>query len=495
MRYSLLRVFLPFSLSLSLLLAFSAYSQNLLNPSRTSQDFWSQAQRLVQDQLYLITRIERAIAGPDYNRVEAVRGQLILHSGAVERFLRSQYRVPNLLCSNSTSSPDPQVIADLSLPQREVYCALHASTQTLKPVVVQLEWRLPMLAGLAAPESLPRLNEPLLTSPLNFRDPVKPRYSPVPNFPPPQPPVIGNPTKRAVAAGEPPLQPAIAPPLQTTAILRTARERLLAVLPAFPEPTRIIDPAPNEEIINRATYDISPVEPKIYSKFLAQPNTGIARVLTAQSYRPDPNQLRNRLKPTVLERFPFAPLGKSPSGLTSRLTLQIEEAQFQIPLSGLDYGFMVNVGDVSLEKLNPTLQNLRTLSSEQRQFFLNYLPPNRLQLLQEDRLRFLTGKNGESLVPPMSLPPSTQAPLVLNNTYLLRLVQFQLPEALLNNQPISRGQRRYLDQILRTPSSDVLVAFRPVRQRSDGSYTVIWRVLKQFPDPKITDLENYIVLE
>jgi hypothetical protein len=237
------------------------------------------------------------------------------------------------------------------------------------------------------------------------------------------------------------------------------------------------------------------VESQAYAKLQTQPNTGVARVLSAESYRPDPNQLRNRLQPTVAERFPFVALGKSSSGLTPRFTLQIENGNFQIPLPGLDYGFMINLGEVPLENLNPTLQNIRTLSQEQRKFFLNYSPPNQLEALQVDRLRFLTGKDRAGLIPSVSLPASTQAPAILNNTYLLRLFQFQLPEVILQREPISRAQRRYLDQILETPSSDVLVAFRPINRRSDGSYTVLWRVLNQFPDPKIQDLDNYVDLE
>jgi hypothetical protein len=69
---------------------------------------------------------------------------------------------------------------------------------------------------------------------------------------------------------------------------------------------------------------------------------------------------------------------------------------------------------------------------EQQEFFLNYSPPNQLEALQIDRRRLLIGKEG---------------------------------------------------------------AFQPVKQRFDGSYTVIWRLLNQFPDPKITDLEEYVYLE
>ncbi|HAG85728.1 MAG TPA: hypothetical protein DCL61_32465, partial [Cyanobacteria bacterium UBA12227] len=94
-----------------------------------------------------------------------------------------------------------------------------------------------------------------------------------------------------------------------------------------------------------------------------------------------------------------------------------------------------------------------------------------------------------------SPPASTQSPVVLKNTYLVRLIQFEIPDVLLTGEPVSRAQRRNLPDILKTPSSDVLVAFQPVHQRLDGSYTVLWRLLYRFPDPKIEDLDQYVELE
>lgn len=529
MRYSpLVLLLLPFSLLLLPVVASAVESPKLLSQSSSSQDFWPQAQRLVQEQLNLINRIEQAIASPDLNRVEAVRGQLIVESGAVERFLKSQSSIPRLLCSNGSNAPDPYVAADLSLPQKQVYCALYASTQQLRPIVSQLDRRLPMLAGLAAPKLPPAPDEPLFIlpsslqnpeQPPNFQNPEPPKPSSVPDLPILEPPVIGLPVKTPISDYRPLFQPAIKTPQQTTTVLSAVRKQLLSALPAFPASIRIFDPVETSQIIDRSTYSLSPVESQRYAKFLSQPNTGIARVLPAQSYRSNPNQRRNRLQPTVAERFPFVPLKRRTSGLTPRLAIQIEDGNFKIPVTGLNYGFMVNLGEVSLENLTASLQNIPTLSQQQREFLLNYSPPNQLQALQEDRLRLLTGKDGATYLPSAQLHPalvsfplttgdsskaaflatnlsaSTQAPVVLNHTYLLRLFQFQLPEVILKDEPISRSQRRYLDQILNTPSSDVLVAIRPVNRGSDGSYTILWRLLNQFPDPKIQDLDKYLDLE
>ncbi|HBB35547.1 MAG TPA: hypothetical protein DDZ80_22040 [Cyanobacteria bacterium UBA8803] len=493
MGYSSLLFLLPISLSLPLLAASATDVPTGLAQSRTPADFWPQAEQLVEQQLNLINLMGETLTSPDMNRTEMARGRLFLHLGKVERFLKSQYRIPQFLCNNGTVSPE--VPADLTLPQREVYCALYVSSQQLDPMLSLLDRRLPMLAGLAATNPLTD-ERSQLRGRYNYQIPVQPRFAPVPDFPEPEPPVIGLPAKTPIADySRPPLPPAIAPSEEAIATLEAARQKLLSALPAFPDSNRMMNLTPNAAAVARANYGILPLEQKQYAQFLAQPNTGIAHILLAQSYHPDPNQLRNRLQPSISDQFPFVPLLTRANSLLPRLTLEIEDGNFRLPLPGLNYGFMVNLGEVALENLNPNLQKIPNLSPLQRDLFLNYVPPLQLDALQVDRQRFLTGKEGLGFVPPVSPPASTQLPIVLNNTYLLRSIQFQLPEALLTREPISRAQRRHLPELLKTPSSDVLVAFQPIQRRFDGSYTVLWRLLYQFPDPQIEDLEKYVELE
>lgn len=482
------------SVSLPLVVSSPVGAQERLNQNGNSPGFWLPAEQLVQQQLNLINRIQRSLSSPDINLTEGTRGQLFLHLGRVERFLLSQYPTPELLCTNGSVAAN--VPADLSLPQREVYCALYAGMQELKPIVSVLDRRLPMLAGIAAPNPIPPNPPQAVGLGLNLLNPIQPGFGPVPDFPQPEPPVIGVPAKTPIVDyQEPPLPPAIAPPKPASRALLSAREQLVTILPAFPASARIIDPGPNPEIIANATYGLLPLEPQQYAEFLAQPDTGIARILLAQSYSPDPNQLRNRLQPTVLEQFPFAPLAENPTGLTPRLALDITQGNFHILMPGLDYGFIVNLGAVPLEDIDPNLKNISALSPAQQDLFLNYNPPNQLEALQVDQRRFLTGKDGVGFVPPVSPPASTEAPVILKNTYLVRLIQFQIPEVLLTGKPISRSQRRHLPDILKTPSSDVIVAFQPVHRRLDGSYTVLWRLVYQFPNPQIEDLDQYVELE
>ncbi len=131
-------------------------------------------------------------------------------------------------------------------------------------------------------------------------------------------------------------------------------------------------------------------------------------------------------------------------------------------------------------------------SRPEYRFFFSYAPPSRIEELQVDRRRFLTGKLDNFA--PEGLR-SRGVPLVLNQTYLVRLVQFQLPAPLVNREVIPRRDRRYLDQILQTSSSDIVVALQPIERNNDGSYTMIWQLINQFPSPQVLDLANYLDLE
>jgi hypothetical protein len=74
----------------------------------------------------------------------------------------------------------------------------------------------------------------------------------------------------------------------------------------------------------------------------------------------------------------------------------------------------------------------------------------------------------------------------------VRSLQFAIPEIVLNGKRVSPQQRRDVDKLLKMKGSDTVVAFRAVRERNDGSYTVLWKILNQMPEPKINDLEQYL---
>ncbi|MFB2919031.1 MULTISPECIES: hypothetical protein [Aerosakkonema] len=451
-------------------------------PPSEQPDFWPPAQELVQEQIYLISRIERALLSPDPDRVKAVRGQLFLHTSSVDRLLKNYYQFPNVLCAPTAteSFEDLPAVGSLSASQVRVYCLLYSSTQKLDSLRPLLDRRV---------TGLDRRSDTVEASPMTEEESNLILG-------------VGRVPKQAIANYEVPIPPAIVPPLQATAPLLAAKAFLDQARKTFPRGTPFTVSDEVSSINGENPYGLFRAELSQYTQFLALPNTGIARILTAEFYNQDSNNLRNRLLPTNAENFPFPVLLKlgreasEPSRIITdnppfvpQLEIQIADDNFQIFPQEINYGFLVDIGDIPLENID---SGLSAVATNTRQFFLNYRPPNKLASLQIDRRRFITGKEQNF---GLSEPIFAQAPAVLNHTYLVRTVQFQLPEVLVSGDPITNRQRRILDSLLKTPSADLLIAFRPVYRRSDGSYTVLWRVVKQFPNPQILDLEKYLNLE
>lgn len=448
---------------------------------RELPDFWIPAQEVVQEQIYLIRRIDRALLSPDPKQTRLVRAQIFLQTSAIDRFLKSYYQFPSLLCGQIVAGGQDvsEAIGSLnSAEQARVYCLIYASSQKLDSLRSVLDRRFAMLGGVTD-VTTPRL--PAITDPA-------------------EPPLIGRIAKQPIADYTAPIPPAIAPPVEATTSLDTVKTFIAQARQNFPRGTPFNDPAEAALISDRSNYTFYPIEYQPYAKLLALPNTGIARIFNAELYRQDPNLLRNRLLPTFSELFPFTPLLKennrnsdrtftTSTPFTPRLEIQIANNNFQIVPKELNYGFLTDLGDIAIESLG---DNPQILSTPKQQFFLNYRPPQKLAQLEIDRRRFITGKEQNF---GLAEPILTEAPVILNHTYLLRTIQFQLPEFVLTGERLNRNQRRNLALFLETPSSDLLVAFRPVYRRLDGSYTVVWRILREFSNPQIEDLVNYVDLE
>ena len=220
---------------------------------------------------------------------------------------------------------------------------------------------------------------------------------------------------------------------------------------------------------------------------LAEPQTGIASIHPAQA----PPVIANRLTEFPRAFVPLLP--PTESGFQATLNVEIAPSpsgdHLTIVMPDLDYGFWVPLGDVPLGEISPDLEQLN-LSPDLRNFILTYEPPRNLDALQVDRRRFLTGKQAAFL--PLRESLRSTVPLELQQTYLLRSVQFQIPELLRTRQFTVSGDRRYFAEATKIDSSDLLIAVRPIGRRDDGSYRLVWRILKQYPNPELESLWEYI---
>ncbi|MEA5516441.1 hypothetical protein [Nodularia sp. UHCC 0506] len=494
MRHLIFGFLLPFSLASipETTLATGYKSQSSLIQNLTSkptdEKFYTESGKLIQRQLDLMARIEQALTDPDVNRIRAVRGQLTIQVKTVENFVHRQQKNPQIFCNSQIdSSRNLSLLPDRFQALDQIYCPLYTSSQELSKLFPVLDKLLSRRGELALVRQLPlvtgeRQSDPVLSiAPVELPHLGKPAV-PFSTWEPnllstgtlgtqlasPQVQVIGRNAKTAIANYAPPIQPALVSPDSVLTTLATAKGMLTAALGAFPPEIRFTDPWENAAILDRFAYGLDPQEPRIYAKFLELPRTGIFRVLQSSVYQRPLNTLWNRLQPNVNERYPFPSLGDAKDGFNPSLALQMVGERFQLVDQGLDYSFMIDVGDIPLDKLDGKLQ---LLASPTREFLLNYQPPQALEALKVEKRRFLTGKNQKEIL--------AHAPAKLNHTYVVRSLQFQLPEVMLSGQFISS------DPLQQIPSSDMILAFRPVRRRADGSYTVLWRVLNELPAPQI----------
>jgi hypothetical protein len=491
-----------FSLSLAVALTMTSVTSvaRAVEPIEIAQKetitpFWTRSRDLVQQQWETIEFVEATLTNPNVEQLRIAREQLYAHLFEVERFLRDYYIAPLLICRDGDDLP-----AGFSREQQQVFCALFYSRQQLEPLIPVLSrhqnWLTDVdLAALESTwQSIPlnlegNVND-LFSALLSGRDRVS------------EPTIVGQPPKPLNANENLDQRASIAlaarrfgnqdsatiPNLDALYGLFVSKRLLLSAQQFFPPEIAISKlTAPNQtgEVNYRLLYpELAPR----YARVLSQPYTGIATIPSAPESPLELNQLRDRLLPeTEVTRIPLATLAE---GFLPRLALRVEGNTFIIPARAIRYGFLADIGDVSLEHF-PPLPNIRTLTEQQRQLFQAYRPPLTLDAIQTDQRRFYFGKIGELL--PQAQPPAlAYAPAQENHTYLLRLVQYQLPRIILNDEPIHRSQRRQTAQLLETPSSDLLIAFRPLRREADGSYVVLWKIIEEYPQPIIDDLKDYV---
>lgn len=436
-----------------------------------ASDFWAEAASLVRQQVYLSSQAETVLNEADANRVRSLRGQLILHDAAVRRFVRDR-ALPTALCGSfqfavSPSSTVAEVEdlrqmsarnAGLEPDQVVTYCQIQQTRDRLMGLLPVLQRRIIMLADVSPLRPILLPNQ----AGTGGRTPAPDAIAPVP---------------------EPDVAPAVAPPLQALAILQPARQEIRQTQALFPQGYAFTDPDLAPILDDQLAFGVHASEQEQYADFIAAPHQGIARIHQATTFERPRNRLANRAS-RVLDRYPFPELSFNPTGSSAaipRLAVHIQNGRFELVEDGINYGFMADLGRVDLEQVTAD-------SAEIPAPFLTYQPPTRLAALQTERLAFADGRTASSDVKPLY----SHAPVIEGHTYVARLIQFELPAA---NEPqveFYQTRDRVGDRMM-AESGDVLIAFQPLHRRTDGSYTVLWRVLHEFSDPVIIVRESRLV--
>ena len=180
-----------------------------------------------------------------------------------------------------------------------------------------------------------------------------------------------------------------------------------------------------------------------FADLLKQPNTGLIRLLPRESFDETPAK---QGKLTIRGGGAYYSFGRLTHEYGYGSDIQLQQNHLSVGFAGADYGIMTLIGEVPLESVTPELPPAA--------FLLAYNPPNEeAAVRQEPRSFGAAGKLIDGVAYRNRLPVQVSA------TYLLRSISFG--------------------------DSDVLVAFKVVRQDSDGSVIIAWKLLKKFPKPEL----------
>jgi len=214
-----------------------------------------------------------------------------------------------------------------------------------------------------------------------------------------------------------------------------------------------LGPTPEPRVLKKGPLAPALEDRTAYADFLKESGTGLVRLLP----QPTPEQPTQRPKASGgWERYSFSLLSHN-SVADIALTYEVicqgviggpPLCQYPRKLSAGHNGRLTNLGDVSLDGIS--------VNDPRAAFLLAYVPPREGPKARCEWLEFHKGVtiNGQIY--------KTGLPIQVNSTYLLRATDRRL--------------------------SDVLVAFRVVREDVDGSVTLAWKLLKEFKPTKIENV-------
>jgi hypothetical protein len=174
-----------------------------------------------------------------------------------------------------------------------------------------------------------------------------------------------------------------------------------------------------------------------FAEFLRQPGTGLCRLLPREKFDG---------KLMMIGGGAYYSFVRLTNEYGYGSDIGLDQNQFRVGFAGADWGYLATLGDVPLGSVSldhPALQFLVTLET----------PMHEPGAREQQRL------SGTGVLLNATTYAS-RAPALVNTTYALRSIDYY--------------------------NSDVLVAFRVVRQDGDGSLTLLWKKLKDFPKPELT---------
>ncbi|MEW6130780.1 MAG: hypothetical protein AB1757_27370 [Acidobacteriota bacterium] len=171
-----------------------------------------------------------------------------------------------------------------------------------------------------------------------------------------------------------------------------------------------------------------------FAEFLAQSDRGMFRLMPREKYRD---------KLLIREGGAYYSFTRLVHEYGNGSDISLEQGRLQAGFLGAGFGFITMIGDVPLDEI--------TLTHPAVEFLANFNAPTAEPQAREQQHISGTG------IAVQGFNYSRYVGARVNRTYVLRSIDYH--------------------------QSDVLVAFRVIRQDADGSLTIIWKMLKDFPTP------------
>ena len=196
-----------------------------------------------------------------------------------------------------------------------------------------------------------------------------------------------------------------------------------------------------------------------YAEFLKLPDTGIIRLLPREKFDDveykDNDAMYKGIKKTIQMRGggSYYSFVRKTQVYGYGSDLSLERDHFKVGFAGADYGMLTDIGNVEIENVAPDNKAVYALGS--------YRAAREEQVARVEYKKFFQGAEIAGI------HVYSTVPMRINGTYLLRSINYL--------------------------SSDVLVAFRVVRVDSDGSATIVWKIIKKFSMPKLNPKEPIVI--
>jgi hypothetical protein len=197
-----------------------------------------------------------------------------------------------------------------------------------------------------------------------------------------------------------------------------------------------------DRVLKKGLLAPSPQDRLKYESFLRERKTGLMRLMPREYYDWEAYHAKKRL--AIRGGGAYYSFANLTHAYGYGNDLALERDVLSVGFAGMDYGMLTNLGDRPLEEI--------TVDNPGTRFISQYKPARREQAARSESQRFRTGVMIDGAL------YRSRLPLDVGATYLLRSIVYH--------------------------KSDVLVAFRIVREDTDGSVIIAWKILKKYSVPE-----------